>query len=372
MKRGYRTGLALAALSVTLTGGYWWWFRSEKLQRGQVASDATAAAPDVHETTDGVSVTVRVTPIQEKSIAEDMIAYGTVIPAPGATQAVSVPFESQVRRVFVSNGQRVAAGESLMDIDLSPDTQLQWQEARNTAETAKQNLYYLQQRFALKLATNDQLLQARQSAEEARLRLDSLARRGVNDKRALRADTAGLINKVVVQEGAIVPAGSPLLELVEQDRVEVRLGVEPEDLSRLLPGQMVTLSRVHRPTTRDISGQIRKITRTVNPTTRLVDIFVTAPSTSDLLLDEYVVGRFTIAATHGLVVPRTAVLPEDAQHVLFIVQGGRARKRTVQVGVENAEEMEVSGAEVHAGDLVAILGNYELQDGMAVTIENVP
>ena len=362
--------LAFVAISLVLAGGYWW------LQRDATAVDepgVTNRLPQPTEETNKageVVVPVQVVPLREGTLTEDIVVYGTVIPAPGAVQAISVPFESQVRQVFVSGGQRVTAGEKLVEIDPSPDTQLQLEEARNTLAGAQQDLQYVQQRFALKLATNDQLLQARQTLQAARLRLDSLERRGVGNKHALLADAPGLISKVSIQEGAIVAAGSPLLEIVAQARLEVRFGAEPEDLPRLRPDQQVTLARVNRAAAQEVTGRIRKIARAVNPATRLVDIFVTLSSAPELLLDEYMLGRISLTSAQSLIVPRAAVLPEEDMHVLFTVRDGRAQKHRVLVGVENEQEMEITGDDLHAGDLVVILGNYALQDRMAVTVEH--
>ena len=118
--------------------------------------------------------------------------------------------------------------------------------------------------------------------------------------------------------------------------------------------------------------QIRKIARAVNPVTRLVDVFVTLPPAPGLLLDEYMRGRIVITSAQGLVVPRAAVLPEEDATVLFTVHDGRAHKHRVQVGVENDQVVEVTGELLRPGDLVVTLGNYELQDGMAVTVERTP
>jgi multidrug efflux pump subunit AcrA (membrane-fusion protein) len=70
-----------------------------------------------------------------------------------------------------------------------------------------------------------------------------------------------------------------------------------------------------------------------------------------------------------MVVPSNAVLPEDDHYVLFIVQNGRALKRIVTPGLENHTRIEVAGKGLNLGDLVVDIGNYELEDGMAVQAE---
>ncbi|MBI4644977.1 MAG: hypothetical protein HY743_14880 [Deltaproteobacteria bacterium] len=67
---------------------------------------------------------VQTAPIRQGALTEQIIAYGSVIPAPGALQTVSVPFESQVMQIMVSNGQKVAKGNDLLEIKPSPDTAL--------------------------------------------------------------------------------------------------------------------------------------------------------------------------------------------------------------------------------------------------------
>jgi membrane fusion protein (multidrug efflux system) len=51
------------------------------------------------------------------------------------------------------------------------------------------------------------------------------------------------------------------------------------------------------------------------------------------------------------------------------VQNGRALKRIVNIGLENHTRIEVVDKSLNLGDLVVNIGNYELQDGMAVQAE---
>jgi RND family efflux transporter MFP subunit len=312
---------------------------------------------------------VKVTPINKGTVAEEITVYGAIVPAAGAVQTVSAPFESRVRRILVTEAQKVSQGDALLEIEASPDAKLQAEQARNDYEAAKKALDYMQQRFDLKLATNDQLLQAKQALEQAQAKLESMRRRGVDGIRTLHADVAGLISKVSAQEGAIVPAGNSLVEMVAQNRLEARLGVEPEDIDKVKLGQEVALTRVNIPGSKGVTGRVRKISRAANPTTRLVDVFVDLPSSSRFLLGEYILGKIAVASVQGLMVPRSAVLPEGDRYVLFTVKDGRAQKHTVRVGFQNEKNVEVVARDLHPGDLVVTLGNYELQHGMAVKIE---
>nr|MDA8161590.1 efflux RND transporter periplasmic adaptor subunit [Desulfobacteraceae bacterium] len=184
-----------------------------------------------------------------------------------------------------------------------------------------------------------------------------------------RAKENGLISFVNVQEGAIVADGKPLAGVISQDRLEVRLGVEPNGARRLAAGQKVMLSPVNEPSVRRVEGRVRKISRAVNTATRLVDVFVSLPRSSGYLLGEYIMGKIETASSYGMVVPRSAVLPENGSYVLYTIQGGRAVKRIARIGLESGGVVQVLGGGLKPGDEVVALGNYELKDGMAVKVE---
>jgi len=370
----YRRNIIIVAIAcIVLTGGYIWFSYGHKQAlkedsakfQSQLATTDSDPAPDANDQV----ATVQVVPIREGTITENITTYGTVIPAPGAVQTLSLPFESRVRRIFVSNGQRVSIRKILLEVDPSPDTRLQVEEARSAAQSAKQTLKHVQQRFDLKLATNEELLQAKQTFQEAQLRLESLERKGIGQKKQIKASIQGVVNNVPVQEGSIVSSGSTLLEIVAQNRIEVRLGVEAEDMNYLRVDQSVFLSSVNMPESHWVTGRIRAISRSINPATRLVDVLVELPSSNQFLLDEYVRGKMEIASKVGVVVPRTAVLPEEDHYILFTIKNGHAKKHTIQIGLEDEKDVEVIGSGFLPGDRAVILGNYELKDGMAVKVE---
>jgi len=317
----------------------------------------------------GPVATVRVAPIEKEIISSVVTAYGDVVPAPGAVQVVSMPYETRVSRVMVSAGQKISKNDALLEVEPSPDTILKLEQAKNAFEISGQNLDHMKQLFALKLATNAQILKAREAFRQSSLQLDSLRKRGIDGKKIIRAGVSGLISSIQVKEGAIVPAGNPLMEIVAENRLEVRLGVESDDAGRLAPGRQVSLSSVNEAAPKKVAGRIRKISRAVNPATRLVDVFVALPGPGRFLLGEYVMGRIETTSSYGLVVPRSAVLPEDGNHVLYTVRNGHAFKHMVKVGIENGDRVEVSGGGLRPGDVAVVLGNYELKDGMAVRPE---
>jgi membrane fusion protein (multidrug efflux system) len=309
---------------------------------------------------------VEVVPIQRKSISEKLTAYGSVVAQPGKTHFVAISFESRVQHILVSPGQLVKQGDTLLEVQGSPTSLLQLHQAEGTAQEANKELDQAKKRFEMKLATNQELNQAQKAAYDADLQLESLKTQGVAADNKIRSDITGIVAKVDVEDGQVASAGSPLIELIATGDIEIKLGVEPEDVSKLQLGQRVGISLVNDPAASEIEGTVRLVTQRVNPADRLVDVFVSVPPGTKLLLAAYVRGEIIIASRETLVVPRDAVLPEDGSHTLYIVQDHRAMKKTVEVGLQTDSQVEVIDPELRDGDQVVTVGNRELADEMQV------
>ena len=322
------------------------------------------------EKTSGPVAQVQVAKVERKTISEKVIVYGSVIAQPGKTHSMSVAFETRVRHILVAPGQFVQENDPLTEVELSPGAQVQFQQAKNAAEAARKELKQTQDRFNLKLATNQDLSAAEKTSRDAEAQLTSLQRAGAGGDNRIHADMAGVIAKVNVQDGQIVPPGGPLVEMVAETEIEVKLGVEAEDLLAAQEGVSVTIFPVNDPTADKVDGTVRLVTRRIDPTTRLVDVYVALPEGTKLLLDGYVRGELEHSEKDALVVPRVAVLPNQSRsYEVFTVANNRAVKRTVKVGLENQKEMQVIAADLHPGDLVVTVGNYELEEGMSVEIQ---
>ena len=95
---------------------------------------------------------------------------------------------------------------------------------------------------------------------------------------------------------------------------------------------------------------------------------VTLPAGGGWLSGEHVRASVHVDEKTALVAPRVAVLPEDEGQVLYTVKDSKAVKHVVEVGITSDSNVEVSGKDLKPGDPVVVVGNYELEDGMAVTL----
>lgn len=314
------------------------------------------------------SVLVDVAVARADTLSERLITFGTVVPAPGSARVFTAPFEGIVRRLHVSHGQRVAAGQPLADVAPSPEARLMFESARSAAAAARGRMADVQERLKLGLTTRDELLLQEQALADADARWKSYE--GWMDGLAITAASGGVVDRLPVSEGERIPSGDLIVSVVSEGRFEIAAGVEPEDASLIAPGQRVRVERLaDGVATGAIAGRVRSVSIAVDSATRLTSALI-APVARPraLLLGEYVRVVITVRSADGLVVPRTALLSQPDGTVLFVVRGGRAYRRLVRVGVEGDSLAQVAGEGLAAGDSVVVLGNYELADSMRVRV----
>lgn len=354
----------IIAIAAAGAGGYWLGHRGAAPAKEEAASESGGEAK-----VEPIA-TVTVAPLQRATISADITAYGTVVAPASEISVVSVPFESRVTKMLVAPGETVTVGQPLVEVEGSAATILAVEEARNAQSAAARDLEAVKQRYEQKLATNADLYTAENNLRTAQGRLKSLQQGGAGGPAQLKAAAAGIVNKVDVQIGQVVPIGSPLVEVVAQNRIEVHLGAEPEDAESLKADQAVQLHTIDDPDAKPVSGKIRLVGRQVDPATRLVDVLVSLPPDVSLLLQAFVVGTIPRATEGALVAPRDAALPDDAgTYTLFTVKDGKAAKHSIHIGLENDRDVQVVADDLKEGDLVVTSGNLELEDGMPVQVQ---
>jgi RND family efflux transporter MFP subunit len=335
--------------------------------RHGVQSEHDAAASDPPEE-QPATATVTAARVKQGAFTQTFTAYGSVTADPGDVRALSVQYESHVARVFVTSGQPIDSGTELIALEPSPDTKEALIDAQNAAAAADRNLKQTQDQFNSHLATNQDLAQSQEAQRSANLKLQSMLERGVDKPQHLQAPISGIVSKIDVQQGQIVPAGAPLIEVAAQNRLVVKLGVEPDDAQILKPDQPVALRSVESESDQPIQGRIRVIGNRIDPTTRLVDVLVALPADTKLILDSFISAELPRTTVHGLIVPRQALLSEQDGYSLFTIKDGHAYEHDVNVRAQSDDQAVIDSDDVKEDDEVALVGSLELEDKMAVEI----
>ena len=121
----------------------------------------------------------------------------------------------------------------------------------------------------------------------------------------LSAPDDGVISSASAAEGSIVQAGSELFRLIRQGRLEWRAEVRGDQLMKLTTGQEVV---IRSPLGSEIKGTVRRVSPTIDVTTRNGLVYVDLPASSELKAGLNVSGSINLGKRKTQILPASAVL----------------------------------------------------------------
>jgi RND family efflux transporter MFP subunit len=334
------------------------------------AGMAVAAAPVVpRELAIGVTVSGPVSPVEEMQLGVEL----------GGQRVTSLD---------VDVGESVRAGQVLLTLDhrtLDSDlaqAEAALREAEAGAALARSNLARGEQLVADRYISAGQLdeLRAARTQAEARVGTARASRDAAALRRSfadLRAPADGIISRRLVQPGQVVAAGTELLRLIRDGRLEWRAELPAEQLRDVEPGDRIELATREGAT---VVGTVRAVSPGVDAQTRTGTVYADLPDPGGLQPGTYLEGRISTGASTVPAIPATAVVLRDGFPVVFTVdeentvhmvrieQGGRDRGFIeVRAGLAPGQRVVTQGAGFLAdGDTVRVVPAAAAQ-GVAAT-----
>lgn len=327
-------------------------------------------------------VAVEVAAAERRDLALGLDATGSIEAA--AVAQVTARVSGVVDRVAFVDGQRVAAGDVLVEIDADRYRLLRdaAQADRTRAEAELADAEGLLQRRETAVArspgllSNDELVKLRNGIAVARAELARAAAAMARAELDLRdahvtAPCAGQIENRAVQPGSWVQPGLRLATIVQRDPVQVRLLLPEPDARRVRPGDAATFIISNEP--RRLRGSVRAVAAAADSTTRTVTVLCEVHAEDAPLLTPGGFVRAELAAQPrpgAVVVPQTAVKVGEKGARVFVVEGDppRAGERPVRTGLRTAD----GGIEIveglPAGTSVIRTGVDQVRDGAAVLV----
>ena len=337
-----------------------------------VAVIATACSKQAETAKPIAAFAVSVARVQAQDIPRSVLVSGPV----SAWEEMQLGVEVSGLRVTALNvdvGQQVRKGELLLQLDhRSLDADLA--QANASLREAEAGASLARSQLARgELLVKDKYISATQVDELRAGRVQGDARvgtaRAMRDTAALRrsfadlrAPDAGVISKRLVQPGQVVAAGSELLRLIRQNRLEWRADLPEAQLAQVRVGQDVVLdgSGVH--------GRVRAVTPGVDSSSRTGTAYVDLPQPKQVQPGTYVQGKILIGQGAALVVPISAVLRRDGHAYVFVVRDGKHATRVrVEPGSLEGGKVEIRSG-LKAGAQVVSTGAGFLSDGDLIRI----
>jgi RND family efflux transporter MFP subunit len=376
-------------------------------------AEAPAAQKDAKQ---DAPTAVRTEPVRVESIRRAIEVVGTLAAEDEVT--LSAQTEGQVSRIGADLGDRVSAGQSLIELDRekavysfdqqaaafkralarfgasdidhlpriedTPDVQraaAELEQAKQVAERAQE----LGKRQLVPRQTVDDAevtLRAKQAgynaalqgAKDLRAEIDAsraamkLAERQLRDT-SIRAPFDGYVQRRLVQLGEYVRVQAPMISLVRMDPLKLTAEIPEKMAPWVTVGQSAEL-RVDAYPDRAVTGRISRISPAVNTATRAFAFEARVPN-PDALLKPGTFARVHIDSgkvDEVMTLPYTALQFRYGASRVFVVNGDLVTAREIKTGDRLGDRVEVTDG-MKAGEVVAISNVDKLADGQKVSVD---
>lgn len=274
----------------------------------------------------------------------------------------------KILSLTVEEGDKVKKGQRLARI--KADAQASSLVRANTSlDTAERDFQRAQQLYDSKVIGKEEFDRAKDTFEMAKLDVRD-RNRDVRNTRVV-APFAGTITERVVTEGSFVASGAQVLSIVDFDTLVARVYVPERELDQIKVGQIAKVVG-KAAAGRKGEGKVQRIAPIVDASTGTVKVTVSLPSElagpGGFLPGMYAEVTLTTARHEDAVlIPRSSVVRDEEQTYVFVVDGDKAKRTPVELGLHNDLQVEVlSGLE--AGQVIAVAGQNGLKNDALITL----
>jgi HlyD family secretion protein len=327
-------------------------------QRGEAAENTTSAVIQTAE-------------VGPRSLAATVLATGVIRPQVGAQVAVGSRISGVLRRVHVTSGQRVEAGQLLAELDpAEAQTSLDRAEAVLATAVAEEAFSQREYDRAQTLSAREFIPAAELSAALRAVETNAArvreARAAVASARVqlgyteIRAPISGVVGTVSTQEGETIAASlaaPTFLTIVDLSRLELWAYIDETDVGLVAAGQRATFTVSTFPDA-EFGGRVVAIRPTAdvidNVVTYITRIAIDRRGNRQLRPEMTATLRIARDGREAALAVPNAALRRDAEGSFVLVLAATGiERRPVQVGFRGSEHSEILDG-LSAGERVTL------------------
>ena len=313
--------------------------------------------------------TVKTVVIQKGNFASEILANGTV----SAGHKSDLYFQTNevvVTNIYVRNGERVAKGQKIAELNLFKLTNA-LQQATDNFEKSKLELqnvliglgYSLKDSLRVPRETM-RIAKTRSNYEQSRIQYEMSAYNLKNG--VLYAPFSGVVANLFSKEQNQPTSGQPFCTIVDNASPEVIFQVLENELAMISAGDKVVVSPFSV-AGYSVAGKIVEINPAVDKN-GMVRVKAVVQSATNKLFDGMNVNvRIQKAISNQLVIPKKALVLRTNRQVVFTYSNGKAMWNYVKTGLENATGFVITEG-LNDGDAVIYDGNVNLAHEAPVTV----
>lgn len=321
------------------------------------------------------AVAVEVYTLQAQTWQGSINAFGVIEALEEVT--VAAELSGTVKAVHVNEGDRVVAGQLLMELD-AQKRELALQQVKQQAQQARTALQEARQKLERRLNLAERKTISKEILDTAQLAVDSatsalrqalaseqLAERELADTRIL-SPTPGLVDIKTVEVGEPVQAGARLFTLQAVQSLRVHTWVSEADIANIRAGGSARVAASGLVGS-EFQATVEWVGVNADPATGNfpVKLILTDPAkrlrpgmTASVILD-------SVQVPNALLLPESALVDRNRRRVVFVVEDGVAQIREPLLAAGFSNRLHIIDG-LSSGDRVITSGQALLLDGTQV------
>ncbi len=265
---------------------------------------------------------------------------------------------ARINRIYVNVGDRVRRGQLVAEMDPT-----QYNTAKVQFETVETDYQRAQKVYEAGGISEQSLRQIEAQYLVAKETLQNLA-----GHVKLYSPIDGVVTQKGEEEGNLFTQ-TPILEIMQMDRLKVRVNISEQYYTSVKVGTPVAIS-VDILQGETFEGKVSLIYPAIDPATRTFTVEVTIPNPGGRLRPGmFARSVINMGDKYAVMVPDVAVQKQvgSNERYVYVIEDGTARRRTVVPGRQIGAMIDVSNG-IAAGQQVATTSFVRLSDGTEVTI----
>jgi RND family efflux transporter MFP subunit len=279
---------------------------------------------------------------------------------PELRSVIESKVSGRIDKMLVTPGQRVKAGELLVDLDVR-EIQARLDQATPVRDQAERDLKRFTDLLAKRVITQQEFEGAQSKARVARAAvIEAETMLGYSK---VTAPFDGVVTRKLADVGDLASPGKALIEMEDPAALRLEAAVPEAIIDRVSLGSTLIV----RIGNKELEGIVREMSPTADPNSRTLLVKLDLPSTPGLRTGQFGRVAVPVAETSVLRVPASAVLQKGQMELVFIRNGNHAQLRIVKTGKPTGEEIQILSG-VNAGEEVITSGVETLVDGQPIEV----
>ncbi len=181
----------------------------------------------------------------------------------------------------------------------------------------------------------------------------------------LLAPRSGKVARVDLESGDLAHPGDPAVILMDDKKLEIDFEIPQDDRDDLRINQEVEVFLENGKT---VNGRITEVSYLTKPFTRMYRGYAEIENVVGLYPGSMVAMDVLVADRDNvLMIPFDALIERGGEYHVALIKDNHAKLQQVDTGVRGEENIEIL-AGVKAGDVVAVYGHQNIEDGVKVKI----